>query len=160
MTKRSIIIMFIAILLSCILASAASVAGAVWYMKNQPSFDLQSVFSSLSFGEDEPEEKPIFHSLEKLVLGVKGQRQTHFVMMEIAVKTRQPKHIQDIDSYMPLVRNALLKLFSHKTYEELQKQKEIDTLQSEVKETLLTAFASTHFVKDIDDVILTKYVIQ
>jgi flagellar FliL protein len=160
MTKRNTIMLFVTMLLTSLLVSAATVTGTVWYMQNHNQLDIASLFSGLSFGEEEPADKPTFHSLEKLVLGVKGKQQTHFVMLEIAVETRKPEQIKAIDGYMPLVRNALLRLFSNKAYEELQAQNEIDTLQSEVKATLLTAFADTHFVRDIDDVILTKYVIQ
>ncbi|PWI33014.1 flagellar protein [Vibrio albus] len=160
MTKRNTIMIFVAMLLTCLTVSAATVAGTVWYMQNQNKLDFKSVLSRLSLSDNKPEDKPTFHSLEKLVLGVKGKQQTHFIMLEIAVKTHKPEQIKAIDGYMPLVRNALLRLFSNKAYEDLQAQREIDTLQNEVKATLLTAFADTHFVQDIDDVILTKYVIQ
>ncbi|MGU3845653.1 flagellar basal body-associated FliL family protein, partial [Vibrio diabolicus] len=36
----------------------------------------------------------------------------------------------------------------------------IDILQNEVKQTLLLAFAKTDIVREIDDVLLTKYVVQ
>ncbi|PJC86425.1 flagellar protein [Vibrio sp. HA2012] len=160
MSKRTTIVLCIFMLLSSILVSAGTVVLTSSYLQNPDGFASLSFVPDMLSGSEKPEEKPTFHSLEKLVLGVKGKRQTHFIMLEIAVETRQPKHIEDIDSYMPVVRNALLKMFSNKTYEELQEQKEIDSLQNEVKSTLLTAFANTHFVRDIDDVILTKYVIQ
>ncbi|MEF1260912.1 flagellar basal body-associated FliL family protein, partial [Vibrio harveyi] len=103
---------------------------------------------------------PSFHPLERVVLTIKGKKQTHFVMLELALETRRPERIKSIDDYMPMVQNSLLKLFSDKTFDELQQTGAIDTLQSEVKETLLLAFAKTDIVRDIDDVLLTKYVVQ
>ncbi|MDW1853997.1 flagellar basal body-associated protein FliL, partial [Vibrio sp. Vb0888] len=72
----------------------------------------------------------------------------------------RPERIKDIDNYMPMVQNSLLKLFSDKTFDELQQTGAIDILQNEVKQTLLVAFAKTDIVRDIDDVLLTKYVVQ
>ena len=39
----------------------------------------------------------------------KGERQTHYVMIELAVQTHYPERIKQIDSYMPLVHYAVLK---------------------------------------------------
>lgn len=161
MTKKQITTLLFASLLISVIASALTFSGTVWYMKNHRQFNLDEMLTSFSFQTEEaPSDQPVFHSLDKLVLSVKGNRQTHFVMLELAIATYQPERIKNIDNYMPVVRNALLKLFSNKTYEELQNQPTIDALQEEVKQTLLTAFADTHIARDIDDVLLTKYVIQ
>ncbi|NMV28211.1 flagellar basal body-associated FliL family protein, partial [Vibrio parahaemolyticus] len=103
---------------------------------------------------------PSFHPLDKVVLTVKGKKQTHFVMLELAIETRRPERIKEIDEYMPMVQNSLLKLFSDKTFDQLQQAGAIDILQDEVKQTLLLAFAKTDIVREIDDVLLTKYVVQ
>lgn len=160
MTKKNIAFMFSTMLLTSVVVSAITFTGAIWYMKNHNSVNLSDIVGNLPFQEDARSEHPSFHSLDKLVLSVKGQRQTHFVMLELALETHQPERIKNIDNYMPVVRNSLLKLFSNKTYEQLQNQPTIDSLQEEVKETLLTAFADTHLARDIDDVLLTKYVVQ
>ncbi|MBJ4025610.1 flagellar basal body-associated FliL family protein, partial [Salmonella enterica subsp. enterica serovar Derby] len=49
---------------------------------------------------------------------------------------------------------------SDKTFDQLQQAGAIDILQDEVKQTLLLAFAKTDIVREIDDVLLTKYVVQ
>lgn len=160
MTKKNIAFMFFTLLLTSVVVSAITFTGAVWYMKNHDNFDFGDLASNLSFQKEERPVHPSFHSLDKLVLSVKGQRQTHFVMLELALKTSQPEQIKVIDNYMPVVRNSLLKLFSNKTYEQLQSQSTIDVLQDEVKQTLLNAFADTQLAHAIDDVLLTKYVVQ
>lgn len=160
MTKQNYAFIFFTMLLTSIVVSAGTFTGTVWYMKKHNSFNLSEIVGNFSFQDETRSEQPSFHSLDKLVLSVKGQRQTHFVMLELALETHQPERIKNIDNYMPVVRNSLLKLFSNKTYEQLQNQPTIDSLQEEVKETLLTAFADTHLARDIDDVLLTKYVVQ
>ena len=169
MTKQQMIALFIAMIITSALVSAATVVGGIWYL-NKSSESSSSESSVSNFLEDSPlafltseqpaTKGPRFHPLDKVVLTIKGKKQTHFVMLELAVETRRPERIKDIDAYMPMIQNSLLKLFSDKTFDELQQAGAIDTLQSEVKETLLFAFAKTDFVRDIDDVLLTKYVVQ
>lgn len=160
MTNRSFAPILATIVLSNALVTGGMLAGAFWYLKNEPQ-DIGELINAVRFEQPEPiANGPSFHSLDKLVLGVKGLRQTHYVMLELAIETRRPESIKAIDDYMPVTRNALLKMFSEKTYEQLQQQSEIEDLQNELKQTLLKAFANTPFVEHIDDVILTKYVIQ
>ena len=157
MTQRNLVLIIIIILITSVLVAAASVGGTLWYVKSHQGEGGASF--SLPFGQPENVD-PIFHPLEKLVLSVKGERQTHFIMMELALETRNAEAIEGIDNYMPVVRNALLKLFSNKTYEQLQNQRTIEELQDEVKGTLLNAFSQTRYARAIDNVLLTKYVIQ
>ena len=166
MTKQQMIALFIAMIITSALVSAVTIMGGIWYLNKhaQESPDSGSLIddSPLSFlVTEEPTSKgPSFHPLDKVVLTVKGKKQTHFVMLELAIETRRPERIKDIDEYMPMVQNSLLKLFSDKTFDELQQAGAIDILQNEVKQTLLLAFAKTDIVREIDDVLLTKYVVQ
>ena len=166
MTKQQMIALFIAMIITSALVSAATIMGGILYLNKhaQESPDSGSLIddSPLSFlVTEEPTSKgPSFHPLDKVVLTVKGKKQTHFVMLELAIETRRPERIKDIDEYMPMVQNSLLKLFSDKTFDELQQAGAIDILQNEVKQTLLLAFAKTDIVREIDDVLLTKYVVQ
>ncbi|GAB6261793.1 flagellar basal body-associated FliL family protein [Photobacterium sp. CCB-ST2H9] len=157
MTQRNLVLIIIIMLITSVLVAAASVGGTLWYVKSHQGQGGNSI--SLPFSQPDNLD-PVFHPLEKLVLSVKGERQTHFIMMELALETRRPEAIEGIDNFMPVVRNALLKLFSNKTYEELQNQRTIDELQEEVKSTLLDAFGKTRYAHAIDNVLLTKYVIQ
>ncbi|MGR5519716.1 flagellar basal body-associated FliL family protein [Vibrio sp. PNB22_4_2] len=169
MTKQQMIALFITMIITSALVSAATVVGGIWYL-NKSSESSSSDSSVSALLEDSPlafliseqptTKGPSFHPLDKVVLTIKGKKQTHFVMLELAVETRRPERIKDIDAYMPMVQNSLLKLFSDKTFDELQQAGAIDILQSEIKENLLLSFAKTDIVRDIDDVLLTKYVVQ
>ncbi|USD31724.1 MULTISPECIES: flagellar basal body-associated FliL family protein [Vibrio] len=165
MTKQQMIALFAAMILTSALVSAATVIGGIWLIKQSgDSPQSESFFSGspLAFliEERQPAQTPSFHSLDKIVLSVKGKRQTHFVMLEVAIETRRPERIQNIDDYMPVVRNSLLKLFSDKTYEDLHQDGAVNLLQNQVKQTVLLAFEKTDILRDIDDVLLTKYVVQ
>lgn len=158
-------------LLSSAIISASTVFGGILYLQHTAKTETgdESLFSSFKmpafFAEEEEEEEevsksPSFHPLEKIVLSIKGNNQTHFVMLELAIETRNPERMAAIDNYMPVIQNALLKLFADKHYNDLQEDGAIENLQSEVKSTLITAFNKTGLVQDIDDVLLTKYVVQ
>ena len=161
MANKKTLFNLLFLLLFSILVAAITFAATLWYsQQNAPSASMNAWLASLFQSEPEATRQPAFHSLDKIVVSVKGERQTHFVMLELAVQTHYPERIKQIDSYMPLVRNALLKMFSKKRYEELQNQQTIEQLQQEVKQTLTDAFANTTIARDIDDVLLTKYVVQ
>ncbi|WP_318443615.1 flagellar basal body-associated FliL family protein [Photobacterium leiognathi] len=149
------------ILLISIIVAVVTFSTTLWYsQQNTSTPNIGTWFTKVFQSGPEATAQPVFHPLDKVVVSVKGERQTHFVMLELAVQTHYPERIKQIDNYMPLVRNALLKMFSKKRYEELQNQQTIEQLQQEVKQTLTDAFANTTIARDIDDVLFTKYVIQ
>ncbi|ENM5736980.1 flagellar basal body-associated FliL family protein [Vibrio mimicus] len=162
MTKQHMIAIFFAMIITSALVSAGTLVSGIWYLKKEASsLEQEVVGSSLPFlSDEETNNSPSFYPLDKVVLTIKGKKQTHYVMLELAVETRRPDRIKNIDNYMPVVKNSLLQLFSDKTFDELQQSGAINSLQNEIKQTLLNVFAKTGVVRDIDDILLTKYVIQ
>ncbi|EAR57279.1 LafF [Photobacterium sp. SKA34] len=161
MTNKKTFTNLLIILLISIIVAVVTFSATLWYsQQNKSSANTNTWFTTLFQSEPKATAQPAFHPLDKVIVSVKGERQSHYVMIELAVQTHYPERMKQIDSYMPLVRNALLKMFSKKKYEELQNQQSIDQLQQEVKQTLTAAFANTTFARDIDDVLFTKYVIQ
>lgn len=167
MSRKQLLAVIISMVITSVLVSAGTVVGTFWLLTNSGKSEEASTWFERSplafFSESKPqnkETKPSFHPLEKVVLSVKGKKQSHFVMLEVAIETRELERIKAIDNYMPVVRNSLLKLFSDKTYETLRKEGTVSQLQEEVKLSILEAFADTDIVSDIDDILLTKYVIQ
>ncbi len=164
MTIKQLVVMFIMTIVTSALVTAGTLFGTVWYLTHSDNVNQKdkSFLASLPFmQESKPKAQPaIFHPLDKVVLSVKGRKQTHFVMLEIAIETHDPKVATAIDNYMPVIRNALLKLFSHKVYEDLYGDNVIVQLQKEVKQSVLNAFMQNDEIRGIDDVLLTKFVVQ
>lgn len=166
MTKQQMFAIFAAMILTSVLTSAATVGAGIWLLQKSPqeSTNSESFLShnplTAFLNKEEAELSPSFHELEKIVLSVKGKRQTHFVMLEVAIETRRPEKIKNINDYMPVVRHSLLKLFSDKTYEDLRQDGAVFTLQNQIKQSVLLAFEHTAISREIDDVLLTKYVVQ
>ncbi|CAM3870604.1 Flagellar protein LafL [Vibrio aerogenes CECT 7868] len=162
MTKKQMIILCVMMLITTAIVSGGAVFGGIWYLKQSSGANGSDSFISVFTKKEDPiSPTPVFHQLEKVVLSVKGEKQqNHFVMLELAIETRHPVRMEAIDNYMPLVRNTLIKLFSNKTYADLYGEQALDHLQKEVKQSILMAFEKTEIVRDIDDVLLTKYVVQ
>lgn len=167
MSKKQLLAVVISVAITSVLVSAGTFIGGLWFLthSNQSGENKEWLEGTpLAFlTESTPASKETessFHSLEKIVLSVKGKKQSHFVMLEVAIETRNPERMQAIDHYMPVVRNSLLKLFSDKTYEALREHGTVNQLQEEVKKSILLAFADNDIARDIDDVLLTKYVLQ
>lgn len=167
MSKKQLLAVVISVVITSVVVSAGTFIGGLWFLTHSNKGEDNTGWlegTPLAFLTEEKQEvrnaRPSFHSLEKVVLTVKGKKQSHFVMLEVAIETRNPERIQAIDNYMPVIRNSLLKLFSDKTYEALREHGTVSHLQEEVKESLLLAFADNDIVRDIDDVLLTKYVLQ
>ncbi|MCA0936729.1 flagellar basal body-associated FliL family protein [Vibrio alginolyticus] len=167
MSKKQLLAVVISVAITSVLVSAGTFIGGLWFLTHSSQSEENKEWlegTPLAFlTESTPASKETessFHSLEKIVLSVKGKKQSHFVMLEVAIETRNPERIQAIDNYMPVVRNSLLKLFSDKTYEALREHGTVNQLQEEVKKSILLAFADNDIARDIDDVLLTKYVLQ
>ncbi len=183
MKNTNILLLSSSILVTSLFSSALTIGG-VWYLlqtfpqyapqssgiqntNNQPHIDKNQTntnFSLSSFFSEENDsnqpKSPQFHTLEKLVFSVKGKRQNHLVMVRVALQTHNPELVSDIDNYMPIVQNELFKLFSEKKREDVEKSGAFSEIQQEIKDTLLTRFSHTTFVDHIDDVLLTKLVVQ
>ncbi len=167
MSKKQFIILVIIMIMSSAIISGGALFGGIWYLKNSHSdsgeksdgFSLPSL-SFLNSKTEERPQQPSFLELEKVVLSIQGRRQNHFLMLELAVETRHPERIANINDYMPVVRNSMIRLFSNKSYEDIQQDGAIEKLQNEVKLAILTAFEKTDILHGIDDVFLTKFVVQ
>ncbi len=176
MEKPSNLVLASSIIFGSLLSSALTLGGVYFLLEhnknvpdnttassadqiNQIKADKAS-FLSAFFSSETPVQKPVFHTLEKVVLSVKDDEHTHFVVLGIAIETRSPDIIGEIDAYMPVVKNSLYSLFSTKHYEDLKKEGAFKFIQEEVKNQLITAFKDTEFTTHIDDVLLTKFVVQ
>ncbi|AUI88576.1 flagellar protein [Vibrio azureus] len=164
MTKKQMILLFISMIITITLVSVAAVTGSIWYLtQKEDPFTIEEGTDRFShfFNKEEPASKePRFHTLDKVVVSIKGEKRSHFVMLELAIETRRPEQIKNIDHYLPVVQNSMIKLFSQKNLDELQQAGAIDSLQKEIKQTLLDTFAKNDLVRNIDDVLVTKFVVQ
>ncbi|CAE6951897.1 Controls the rotational direction of flagella during chemotaxis [Vibrio sp. B1FLJ16] len=95
MSKKQLLAVVISVAITSVLVSAGTFIGGLWFLthSNQSGENKEWLEGTpLSFlTESTPASKETessFHSLEKIVLSVKGKKQSHFVMLEVAIETR------------------------------------------------------------------------
>ncbi|MBC7005632.1 flagellar basal body-associated FliL family protein [Photobacterium sp. BZF1] len=101
-----------------------------------------------------------FMNLDKFVISVDGEERTHYLMLELALKTNSLQAHDELIEFKPLARNVLLKMFSQSTYEDLRKMNEIDSLQQQVMGQLRQVLAINGYNHQIEEVLFTKLVLQ
>lgn len=101
-----------------------------------------------------------FMNLDKFVITIDGEERTHYLMLELALKTNSAKAHDHLLEFKPLARNVLLKMFSQSTFEDLRQMNEIDQLQTEVLGQLRQAMALNGYAYQIEEALFTKLVLQ
>jgi len=125
-------------------------------------------FSTNFFDEFLPQEKVVVQAdkptvyvpLSKVVMTVRGASQDHLVLIEISLETRTPKALGDVETFMPLVKNRLLRLFSDKTHADLVGYNSLANVESEIESTLIQTLEQRGITGAIENVIVTKFIVQ
>ncbi|MBY5991965.1 flagellar basal body-associated protein FliL [Ferrimonas balearica] len=101
-----------------------------------------------------------FHKLDRFVISVPGEQYQHYVQLELAIKSPSDSFGEVLSDAEPLVRNALMHLFSKKQFEELSQLKDLNGLQDEVKTLLRETLTKNSYPSEIDEVLFTRLVVQ
>ncbi|WP_153912489.1 flagellar basal body-associated FliL family protein [Shewanella sp. TC10] len=113
------------------------------------------------FGAFEPAPKVAkFYPLEKFIFSVPGKDTSHYLLLEMALKTRSENADQTIREADPLIKNALMVMFAEKDYEQLQANNHLKLLQKEAQVLLATVLNENNFAIELDDVLFTRMVVQ
>ena len=143
----------LAALAAAVLIAVSSIATYAFIVNDQSA--EFSVFSS-----SDNTQRAHFMNLDKFVITIDGEERTHYLMLELALKTSSTKAHDKLIEYKPLARNVLLKMFSQSTFEELRQMDEIERMQTEVLGQLRQAMALNGYAYQIDEVLFTKLVLQ
>lgn len=141
--------------LALLLASAAGGAGITYGAMTQGWFE-----------EPPPppivmSEKPLFHSLDKVVVGLSGERSQRYMMLELALVSRDPRFEEQSSTLTPVIYNAVLQYFSQHDYARARTEiQDLDSLQERLLEQVRNTVASYDYELAVDKVLLTKVVIQ
>ncbi|WP_413112647.1 flagellar basal body-associated protein FliL [Thaumasiovibrio sp. DFM-14] len=112
------------------------------------------------FGGSDEDNRVRFTNLDKFVISIDGAERTHFLMLEMSLKTSSEEAHDALYEFKPLARNVLLRMFSKKTYEELREIKNIELLEGRVHQELTMALVQNGYNHRIDEVLFTKMVVQ
>ena len=112
------------------------------------------------FARKDAHNRAHFMNIDKFVITIDGEERTHYLMLELALKTNSSQAHEELIEFKPLTRNVLLKMFSQNTFEELRQMNEIDRLQSDVLVQLRNVLALNGYAYQIEEVLFTKLVLQ
>ncbi|MGF1682693.1 flagellar basal body-associated FliL family protein [Photobacterium minamisatsumaniensis] len=145
--------LILAALAASVLIATSSIA-TYSFIANDKSSEF-SIFTS-----KEVENRAHFMNLDKFVITIDGEERTHYLMLELALKTNSTKAHDQLIEFKPLARNVLLKMFSQSTFEELRQMNEIERLQSDVLAQLRKVLMLNGYAYQIEEVLFTKLVLQ
>ncbi|ACJ31738.1 Flagellar basal body-associated protein FliL [Shewanella piezotolerans WP3] len=101
-----------------------------------------------------------FYPLDKFVISVPGDDYPHYLLLEMAFKSRSKNVESTIKQADPVIRNSLMKMFAKKHFNELNDSQQFESLQKEAHQLLTVVLAENEFSIELDDVLFTRMVIQ
>nr|WP_321241433.1 flagellar basal body-associated FliL family protein [uncultured Tolumonas sp.] len=109
----------------------------------------------------EVSKKPLFKPLEKFVISIDGDASRHYLMLEMTLVTHSASQIESYDELMPVIRNSLVQYFSQRNEAQLTEElHHVEHLQTELQERLISTLQNYGFKAALDEVLITKYVVQ
>ncbi|AQS35312.1 flagellar basal body-associated protein [Shewanella psychrophila] len=110
--------------------------------------------------QDEEANKAKFYPLDRFVISVPGDNLPHYLLLEMALKSRSTNVSRILKEADPLVRNSLMKMFSRKHFNQLNDSKQLENLQREALVLLSNVLTENKYEIEIDEVLFTRMVIQ
>jgi flagellar FliL protein len=101
-----------------------------------------------------------YYPLEKFIMSIPGDKYPHYLLLEMTVKSHNPLLESVLLEADPVIRNSLMKMFSRKSFKELNNLDQLDSLQSEALVMIVKVLSENDFQSDIDEVLFTRMVIQ
>ncbi|ALP43412.1 LafF [Aeromonas schubertii] len=149
------ILIWVAVVIMVI--SLTLVLGYVGYLKR----DKIEVMLGLAEPKPELSATPLFKPLDKFVISLEGGADTHYMVLEVALVTHNPAVLNQLDEQKPLLRNAMVQYFSHRSHDEVRKElQQIKVLQESLLKKLELTLESYGYKTYLDELLITKVVVQ
>lgn len=108
--------------------------------------------------EKEEEHAPIYEKLETFTVNLSDKES--YLQVEVALKLSDPEVQAKVKTYMPEVRDILLRLLSSKSVEELTTQEGKDKLASEIQSQVNDVLHVKQRGKGVKGVLFNSFIIQ
>lgn len=108
--------------------------------------------------EKEEEHAPIYEKLETFTVNLSDKES--YLQVEVALKLSDPEVQVKVKTYMPEVRDILLRLLSSKSVEELTTQEGKDKLASEIQSQVNDVLHVKQRGKGVKGVLFNSFIIQ
>lgn len=132
------------------------VAGAV--ISKKDTTDLLSPFMTPA----EPlKQKPLYLPLNKFVISVESDTVIYYLMVEMTLATASDDKLIAINHYLPVIRNSIVSNLSQRDFKSMRSYlKDLNLLQSELLASLKEVLTKHDIGDAVDEVLITKLVIQ
>lgn len=147
------------IIAAVVLAIALAGGGGWWYFQQQAQQQIM-VEATQGLPASALVKKPVFLPLKKFVVSVSGDDRLHYLMIELSLMSYSQDQLDIVGEYMPVVRNAVITLLSEQHYNELALPGVMKPLQEALREAIQSVMNDMASNKGIDQVLITKMVIQ
>ncbi|MGS0682071.1 flagellar basal body-associated FliL family protein [Shewanella sp. 125m-7] len=101
-----------------------------------------------------------FYPLDKFVISIPGEEYSHYLLLELAIKTRSKDAQYTLTQADPVIKNSLMKMFSNKNFDELKDTQQFEPLQKEALSLLSAVLVQNDFNIALDEVLFTRMIIQ
>ncbi|WDE05192.1 flagellar basal body-associated FliL family protein [Thalassomonas viridans] len=140
-----------------ILATLIIVAGLSYAGVNFGS----DMLKSFSQPQTDEQNRPLYYPLEKLVISVESDKVIYYMMMEVSLETHDEPSLSQIRHFLPVIRNHFVKDLSQRNFQSMRGYlKDLTSLQQELHESLRQVLEKYQIPDVVDDVLITKLVIQ
>ncbi|MGY3904015.1 lateral flagellar basal body-associated protein LafF [Aeromonas lusitana] len=145
--------LMVVIMALCLLA----VLGYGAYLKR----DTIAVWLGLAEAKPELSKTPLFKPMERFVISLEGEMEPHYLVLELALVTHNPKQLETLNELTPLIRNAMVQYFSHRSHDAVKKElQNISALQTSLLSKLVTTLQGYGYQPYLDEVLITKVLVQ
>lgn len=156
--KKTLLIIIAAVLVLVLVGGGL----AVYLLATPPAAENQADAESAEHGADEGEEEeghpPIYEKLETFTVNL-ADGET-YLQVEVSLKVADAKVQEKIKSRMPEVRDAMLRLLSSKSPEELAEVDGKDKLSKEIQKQMNQVIGAKGAGKGVQGVLFTAFIIQ
>ncbi len=114
-------------------------------------------------GKEEAEKKeapPVYIALEPFVVNFDNPTVARFLQVKLQVMTRSPETAKAIEEHMPVIRNALVMLFSGQKYEEVATREGKERLRQRTLAEIRRVLEERTGEPGVEDVYFTAFVMQ
>jgi flagellar FliL protein len=148
------------IIAAVVLVIALAGAGGWWYFQQQAKSLAMAVEVKPQVPVAARVNKPVFLELKKFVVSVPGDDRLHYLMMEMSVMSYNQDELDKLQDYLPVIRNAVITLLSKQHYNDLTQLGVMEPLQIALRDKLRRVMNDMASSNGIDQVLITKMVIQ
>lgn len=123
--------------------------------------DSIAVWLGLAEAKPELSKTPLFKPMERFVISLEGDSEPHYLVLELALVTHNPAQLETLNELTPLIRNAMVQYFSHRSHDAVKKElQNISALQSSLLSKLVTTLQGYGYQPYLDEVLVTKVLVQ